>query len=78
MRETLIQILDLAPAEGAGSVSDDQIVAAVKAIKSRDDEAAAATRRERAITDLVNQSGDALSREAAKEVLAARSAAAGK
>ena len=72
MRELLIQILGLSPADGAGAVTDDQIVVAVKALKSRVDAGIKLEKKEKEITDLINQSGGALTRESAKEVLAAR------
>ena len=72
MREKLIKIFGLTPAEGQAAVSDEQIVAAASWHKTQSDAAEAKRREEKEITDLVTQSCGALSRATAKEVLASR------
>ncbi|MDR3460136.1 MAG: hypothetical protein P4N60_22135 [Verrucomicrobiae bacterium] len=72
MKDQLIQILGLKPAAGAVECTDGQIVAAVTELKRRDDASAAMAAKERAITDLVNQSLGALSRDSAREIVEER------
>ncbi|MDR3459425.1 MAG: hypothetical protein P4N60_18515 [Verrucomicrobiae bacterium] len=72
MKDQLIQILGLKPAAGAAECTDAEIVAAVAELKRRDDASAATAAKERAITDLVNQSLGALSRDSAREIVEER------
>jgi hypothetical protein len=74
MREKLIALLDLKPAEGCDSVSDEQIIGHITAMKHRDDQASDAAKFERAVTDLVNQSCGAIMREDAKQIVRDRAA----
>jgi hypothetical protein len=78
MREKLIELLGLKPADVTNEVADDQIVAAVAGLKRQSDAAAEASKNEKAIRDLVAESFGALNREQAKQILAERASRAGK
>jgi hypothetical protein len=72
MKEKLIALLGLKPAEGQNEVADEQIVATVADLHRRAIAGDEAAKSEKAIADLITQSAGALTRDGAKEVLANR------
>jgi len=69
MKEQLIQILGLDP-----KASDADVISAVSGLKSRLSEASVLAAGEKEIRALIAESGNALSRDAAVQVLADRKA----
>jgi len=74
MKEKLISLLNLAPVAPATEVTDEQVYNAVAGLHRKVADAETAQKAEKEITDLVTQSGGALDRRSAKEVLAERAA----
>ena len=72
MREKLVEIFGLKPAEGQAEVSDEQIIAAAIWHKAQTDALEAKRLEEKEITDLMKKACGTMRRETAIEIVARR------